>query len=214
MTRLLALLTVSISTFAGDAAAVSGVVQWGGEVRFALRSDPKTFDPLLCADQSSELLARLQHGRLLRVNRKTRKYEGDLAESWKILEQGRKIVLQLRKDVKFSDGSPFTANDVVYTMRRVMDPSINSPKAGALRPEQGKVIVEALASDRVAVTFPVIVPSIEAEVGDLPMLSAKGDVKLGMGPFVLREYKDGGEVPFRTVEEEFLACLSAAARGR
>jgi len=190
MTSLFALFVVSLSTFAAEISATApGNLQWGGELRFAMRSDPKTFDPILSADQSSELLVRLQHGRLLRVNRKTRKYEGDLAESWKILEQGRKIVFQLRKDIRFSDGSAFTAKDVVHTIRRVMDPSLNSPKSGAFRYEQGNVIAEALAGDRVAVTFPVVVPSIESEVGDLPMLSAKGDVKLGVGPFVLREYK-------------------------
>jgi peptide/nickel transport system substrate-binding protein len=185
MSALLFASTISLLAATGP----TNTAQWGGELRFAARSDPKTLDPLLSSDQSSELLVRLQYGRLLRVNRKTRKYEGELAESWKVLEQGRKIVLQLRKDVKFSDGGSFTSNDVVYTMRRVMDPALNSPKAGAFRTDQGKVLIEALGSDRVAVTFPVVVPSIESEVGDLPMLSAKGDAKLVTGPFVLREYK-------------------------
>ncbi len=181
------LLLLSIASAAND--TTPPAARWGGELHFALHSDPKTFDPLLSADQSSELCIRLQHDRLLRMNRKTRKFEPGLAESWKILEQGRKIVLQLRKGVQFSDGSPFTAKDVIHTIQRLIDPAVNSPKSGAFRPEQGKVTVEALSGDRVAVTFPTVVPSIETEVGELPILSASGDIKLGLGPFKLQEYK-------------------------
>lgn len=163
--------------------------QWGGELRFALRSDPKTFDPLLSADQPSELLIYLLHDRLIHWNRKTQKFEPALAESWKVVDQGRRIVLQLRRGVQFSDGSPLTSKDIAYTVNRVADPAVNSPKAGAFRPEHGKVLIESITRDRLSITFPTIVPSIEAEVSGLPILSNTGDFKLGLGPFVLREYK-------------------------
>jgi peptide/nickel transport system substrate-binding protein len=190
------LLSVGIFAFSVQAAENSRAVptlaevsQWGGEIRFAIRNDPKTFDPLLSSDQSSELLVRLQHDRLLRRNRKSGKYEGALADSWKVSEQGRKIVLQLKEGIRFSDGTPFTAKDVVHTVQRVIDPSLRSPRAPGITAEQGKIVAEALSTNRVAITFPVIVPSIESEVGDLPILSAKGDPKLGLGPFLMRDYK-------------------------
>ncbi len=188
MTMMMLLLTLAAASPNPDSA------RWGGELHFAMRSDPKTFDALLSADQSSEMVTFLTSERLLRANRTTQKVEPALAESWKVQEQGRKIVLQLRRGVVFSDGSPFTANDVVSTIRRVSDPALNSPKAGAFRPEQGQVKVEVLSPDRVAVTFPSVVPSIELEFAHLPIQSANNREKAVLGPFVVGQYKAGSQL--------------------
>ena len=48
-------------------------------------------------------------GVLVRVNRITQQVEPALAVSWKILEGGRAIRFQLRDNVCFSDGTPFTS---------------------------------------------------------------------------------------------------------
>src|SRR5687768_12939486 len=45
-----------------------------------------------------------------------------LAESWKVSEDGRTVVFRLRKDVTWSDGAPFTADDVVFTYEVQADP--------------------------------------------------------------------------------------------
>ena len=55
---------------------------------------------------------------LLRVNSDS-EYEGDLAEDWIISEDGIAYTFNLRKDVKFQDGSDFTAEDVVFTYETV-----------------------------------------------------------------------------------------------
>ena len=57
---------------------------------------------------------------LVEVNYAKRDYFGVLAESWEF--QGRKWVFKLRRNVRFHDGSPFTAEDVVYTMQLWADP--------------------------------------------------------------------------------------------
>jgi peptide/nickel transport system substrate-binding protein len=43
-----------------------------------------------------------------------------LATSWQVKEKGREIIFQLRKDVKFSDGTPFTADAVKFTYDRLL----------------------------------------------------------------------------------------------
>ena len=58
--------------------------QWGGELRFCLRSDPKTFNPLLVEDDASETIRYLTGGVLVRVNRLTQQLEPELATSWKV----------------------------------------------------------------------------------------------------------------------------------
>src|ERR1700745_4034417 len=81
------------------------------ELRMCLRSETKTFDPALSDDDASRAVLYLTGGVLVRVNRATQELEPELAVSWKILEGGRAISFQLRQNVKFSDGSPFTSED-------------------------------------------------------------------------------------------------------
>src|ERR1700676_1746858 len=67
----------------------SALAQSGGELRFCLRSEPKTFDPLLVDDDSSLAIRYLTGGVLVRANRKTQDLEPELAESWKVKSRHR-----------------------------------------------------------------------------------------------------------------------------
>jgi peptide/nickel transport system substrate-binding protein len=64
-------------------------------MRFSLKSDPKTFNPLLVEDESSFDLRYLTGGVLIRRNRQTQVIEPELATSWKISQAGRKITPQM-----------------------------------------------------------------------------------------------------------------------
>ena len=99
--------------------------QWGGQLRLALRSDPKTFDPLLVDDGPGETIRYLTGGVLVRLNRTTQKLQPELAKSWKISEDGRTLSVKLQENISFSDGTPFTAEDVVYTLKRMMEPHLS-----------------------------------------------------------------------------------------
>ncbi|MBI4279784.1 MAG: ABC transporter substrate-binding protein [Armatimonadetes bacterium] len=50
---------------------------------------------------------------------------GDLAEGWEVSPDGCTYTFHLRKDVRWHDGHPFTAADVVYTAERMLDPATN-----------------------------------------------------------------------------------------
>src|SRR5215469_15403564 len=102
------------------AAAANSAAQYGGELRFCLYSEPKTFHPLLVTDASSETIRYMTAGVLLRVNRRTQEMEPELAVSWRLLEGGKGIAFQLRQHVAFSDGTPFSSQDVAYTMRTLL----------------------------------------------------------------------------------------------
>jgi peptide/nickel transport system substrate-binding protein len=58
--------------------------QGGGELRFCLHSEPKTFDPRKVDDDASGAIRYLTGGVLLRVNRQTQELEPGLAMSWKV----------------------------------------------------------------------------------------------------------------------------------
>src|SRR3984957_9198738 len=95
--------------------------QSGGELRFCLRSKPKTFDPLKVEDDASVTVRYLTGGVLARMNRQTQALEPELAQSWKVSKDGKQITFKLRSGVSFSDGTPFSAEDVAYTVQRLMD---------------------------------------------------------------------------------------------
>ena len=58
--------------------------------------------------------------RLVRVNNLGTDIEGDLAESWDVSDDGTEYTFHLRPDAKFCDGSPVTADDVVFSFERAM----------------------------------------------------------------------------------------------
>ena len=127
--------------------ASSALAQSGGELRFCLRSEPKTFNPLLAADDSSETIRYLTGGVLVRVNRMTQELEPELATSWKVSNGGKTITFQLRDGLRFSDGTPFSADDVAFTMQQLMDPALHSPTGDAFRSSEGKVETEVLPEE-------------------------------------------------------------------
>src|SRR5438270_3194846 len=134
--------------------------QSGGELRFCVRAEPKTFDPLLVNDEPSDTVRYLTGGVLVRMNRITQQIEPELATSWKISGGGQRILFHLRRNVFFSDGTPFSAADVAFTMRRLMDPNLHSPTADPFRSGPGEIQVEMPSADRIAITFPAPVAGL------------------------------------------------------
>src|SRR5712692_6232728 len=107
------------------------------ELRFCLRTEPKNFNPLLVSNDAEETIRYLTGGVLVRVNRQTQELEPELAPSWTISRQGRAITFSLRHNVNFSDGTPFSAEDVAFTIRALMDPALHSPTADSFRSGSG-----------------------------------------------------------------------------
>ena len=91
------------------------------EIRLSIRSDPKTFDPLLALDDASEAVRYMTGGVLLRFDRAAHQMAPELAQSWRVRDDGRKIDFVLRKGIRFSDGTAFDSADVAATVRRVND---------------------------------------------------------------------------------------------
>lgn len=80
-----------------------------------------------------------------------------LATSWESDETATVWTFHLRENVRFSDGTPITAEDVVFSYRRLIDPEVGSPGAGllsSLTPE-GMEVVDDLTV-RFTLTSPVV----------------------------------------------------------
>lgn len=176
----------SIAIFAGSALAQ-------GELRFCLRSEPKTFDPLKVEDDASVAIRYLTGGTLVRLNRQTQALEPELAQSWKISNDGRQITFHLRSGISFSDGTPFSAEDVAYTVQQLMDPALHSPTGDAFRSGSGRVETKVISPTEISITFPALVAGLDRQFDQVAILSAHSPKKemAVLGPFVVADYKPG-----------------------
>src|ERR1019366_2864689 len=68
--------------------------QWGGELRFSIRDEPRSFHPAMADTDTAETIRYLTGGVLVRVNRSNQQLQPELATSWKIENGGKSIVFQ------------------------------------------------------------------------------------------------------------------------
>jgi peptide/nickel transport system substrate-binding protein len=181
------------SLFVAFLALGSARAQSGSELRFCLRSEPKTFNPLLVEEDSAETIRYLTGGVLVRMNRQTQQLEPGLATAWKISSDGKTITFTLREGVKFSDGTPFSADDVAFTVQQMMDPNTHSPTADSFRSGEGKVDTKVLEPNRIAIAFPAPVAGLDKLFDQVAIMSAKSPKKemAVLGPYYLAENKAG-----------------------
>ena len=167
-----------------------------GELRFCLRSEPKTFDPLKVEDDSSVAIRYLTGGVLLRLNRQTQALEPELAQSWKVSKDGKEITFKLRNGVSFSDGTPFSSEDVAYTVKQLMDPALHSPTGDAFRSGPGDVETKIISATQISITFPAPVAGLDRQFDQVAILSAHSGKKemAVLGPFMVADYKPGSTV--------------------
>jgi peptide/nickel transport system substrate-binding protein len=172
------------------------LAQTGGELRFCLNAEPKTFDPLLAQDDQSETIRYLTGGVLLRVNRVTQKPQPELATEWKVLDAGKRIRFKLREGARYSDGAAFSASDVAYTMERLMDPALHSVIGDQFRSTQGRISTRIISPTVVEITFPAPVANLVNLFDTVSIVSATSPQKemAALGPFYVAEHRPGSYI--------------------
>jgi peptide/nickel transport system substrate-binding protein len=187
--KLVALTALCLGTLDGSAVAQ-------GQLRFCLRSEPKTFDPLKVEDEASMTIRYLTGGVLVRLNRQTQMLEPELAQSWKVSKDGRQITFKLRSGISFSDGTPFSAEDVAYTVQQLMDPALHSATGDAFRSGTGNVDTKIISPTQISITFPALVAGLDRQFDQVAILSAHSPKKemAVLGPFMVADYKPGATV--------------------
>jgi oligopeptide transport system substrate-binding protein len=122
--------------------------------RFRLREDPPTLDPALCNDNLSEAVVVNVNRGLVEIDPETLQVRPAVAESWTISPDHLEYTFRLRDKVRFHNGRAVGAEDVAYSLLRILRPQTNSPRRTILEPllgaeefEKGKT--EAVAGLRV-----------------------------------------------------------------
>ena len=172
----------------------------------ALRSEPTSMDPQFHSLTPNTQLSETIFDPLVRTDA-VAKPVPSLAESWTV--DGDTWTFNLRKDVKFSDGSPFTAEDVVFTYERV--PKVpNSPSSYALYlssidrleivdPHTLKIITKGPSPVLLPNLSMVPIMSSKAAAGPAPEGKTtvelnRGDGLVGTGPYKFASWKRGAEI--------------------
>jgi peptide/nickel transport system substrate-binding protein len=183
----------------------------GGRVVFALRSEPKTLNPVTSVDNASrDVIGRL-HANLVAIDRHTQRTVPALAKSWTVSPDGRRYTLELRRGVRFSDGRPFDADDVVFTFACYLDERNGSPQRDALIVGGKPVVVRKLGPYRVSLEMEqpyavgdrifdgiAVLPrhrlaqaQAEGRLAEAWGLGAPPAEMAGLGPFRLKSYVPG-----------------------
>lgn len=88
--------------------------------------DASRLNPLLATDSASGEICGLVFNGLVKYD-KNLTLVGDLAAGWEMSDGGRQWVFHLKPGVRWHDGAPFTAADVVFTFEKLRDPSVKTP---------------------------------------------------------------------------------------
>jgi len=183
----------------------------GGMITLALRSEPKTLNPALATDASSLGVIYCMGADLIHINRETQRTEPALAKSWSVSRDGRTYTLQLRRGIKFSDGQPFSADDVIFSFQVYLDENTHSPQRDLLIVGGKPVSVEKLddytvrfglaqpyaAAERLFDGFPVLPKHLleaaykSGRISETWGITSSPAQFAGLGPFRLKEYVPG-----------------------
>ncbi|MFQ5508384.1 MAG: ABC transporter substrate-binding protein [Leptospirillia bacterium] len=167
----------------------------GTEVVVAIESFPTNLDPRLSTDAYSERIGQLMFSKLVRTG-PNMEVTGDLAASWET-PTPTTYLFHLKSGFRFHDGTPVTAQDVVYTFRWMLDPDNLSPHRGGY-----KEISEVVAEDDLTVRFTLTAPHapflVNMERGIVPAhlgdTEGYGAAPVGSGPYRLEEQRPGEAV--------------------
>lgn len=186
-----------------------GQGQRGGTLTIDNIDNPKTFNPIVQREASSSAVTSLLNDALIDTTGK-----GAVAQVFDISIDQTSVTLTLRQGIKFSDGVPVTADDVLFTLVDIVfNPAVNSAKdAWQVAGQFPKV--EAVDSQTIRITAPVPFSGLLSAIASTPILpqhllaaavqngnfnaawgvTTSPDRIAGLGPFTLKSFTPGQQV--------------------
>jgi len=200
----------------GEELQITGneVGHYGGVLTVGQRSEPKTLNPATAADAPSrEVIGRLTAD-LIHINRASQRTEPALAKSWTVSKDGRVFTVNLHRGLRFSDGQPFDADDVVFSFEVYLDEKLHSPQRDLLVVGGKPIAVQKINQYTVRFTLAEPYAAAERIFDSLAMMprhllektyqdgkfaqtwtlnTPPGEIA-GLGPFRLKEYVPGQKI--------------------
>lgn len=178
----------------------------GGSYREGVVGQPVAINPVISSNAADQDVGTLVYGNLF-----------DLLANYSVEEGGRVFTVNLKEDLKWSDGTPLTSDDVVFTVHTIQDPNARSP---FFKNWQG-VVAERVSELQVRFSLPVPYAFFLGNIKRLPVLpkhifgnippanmplSSYNLSPVGSGPYRFEKFnqrKDGFITEYRLVPNEF-----------
>jgi peptide/nickel transport system substrate-binding protein len=179
----------------------------GGSLVYERQAATETLDPLNPKNGNGDIFSyNLIYSGLVRSDPTgaTNKIVPSLAQSWDVSSDGKTYTFHLRPGVKFSNGQPLTAEDVVWTLNRFGNPKINSIMA-AVAGGFGHASAVNSSTVKVQLTRPVAAFLYDISIWPAFILpknlvekqgSAFYNHPVGTGPFMVKQFVKGSYIQF------------------
>jgi peptide/nickel transport system substrate-binding protein len=186
----------------------------GGNLVVAVTADPSNYNRMFASGLSNAAIAERLSADLVHINRSDLQLEPSLAAQWEADKAGRIYTIHLRRGIRFSDSSPFTADDVIFTFQVLSDPKTQSSMAGQLEIDGAFPAVTKIDDFTVQISFqrpvgmglrmldsvPILPKKVllkayqEGRLAEAWGAAAKPEDVVGLGPFRLKECQRGVKV--------------------
>ena len=186
----------------------------GGRLVVSQRAEPKTLNPVTAVDSASRDVIRRMFADLIHINRQSFQTEAALVKSWTATPDGRSYTLSLRRGLRFSDGKPFDADDVIFTFQVYLDEKVHSPQRDLLVVGDRPIAVTKLDAHTVRFEFSkpyaaaerlfdsvailprhLLEPAYkEGKIAQAWALNTPPEQMAGLGPFRLKQYVPGERI--------------------
>jgi peptide/nickel transport system substrate-binding protein len=172
-----------------------------GKLVFSLGGEVSVLNPILSTDTSSGAVEGVIFTGMTKINEKLEVIP-DLAKSWEVSKDGKIWTFHLRKDVKWHDQYPFTAEDVIFTFNAILNPKVNSVRRSDFIIDGDPVKFRKIDNFTVQAMLPKpFAPFlVHSGIGILPKHLLEGkDINtvdfnrkpIGTGPFKFSEWRTG-----------------------
>jgi peptide/nickel transport system substrate-binding protein len=178
-----------------------GKPAYGDTLITASIGEPSNLIPILASDSASHDVASYVYNGLVKYDRDLN-IIGDLAESWEISKDNLSITFHLKRGVLWQDGEPFTAYDVMYTYKVIVDPRTPTAYSGDFQLVKSAQVVDDYTF-RVTYDKPFAPALISWGTSILPRHLLEGkDITtsplirkpVGTGPYTFKEWIPGDRV--------------------
>jgi len=177
----------------------------GGTLHEGLIGLPRTINPVLAITEVDRDISALIYAGLMKYS--GNKLVTDLAKSYTVSENGLEYTFILRDDIRFHDGVAVTADDVVFTIKKIQEGNLKSPR----RPDWTNIIITSKSPSEIIFTLKqpyapflsnttigIIPKHIWGTLNDNEFIFSSNNIEpVGAGPYkVSNVLKDSESIPF------------------
>lgn len=187
-----------------------------GVFTYAIAGDPgANVNPITSSDRWGLMTNNLIYSPLFKIDGD--EYDWYLATGYELSNDDRTYTFTLRDDVTWTDGEPFNADDVIFTIEQIMNPDNASEMYSNFVSAEGEVEIEKVDDYTVSFTFPSASPAhmeafayqvyiipehVFSSVTDYETLEFTGPT-VTTGAYILTEYSAGSYLKFEKNENYF-----------